>query len=215
MKNSFFSRFAPKEPKFFPWFKELADIAVSTSEMLVDNILCEGADERIACYCRIKEQERRADDLANHIMDELGTTFITPFDREDIHELAAALDDVVDGINSCSKHILIYQPQTLGESGLKLAGYIRQAAQCLRRAMDGLEQMTRRPDLIRQCCTELHRMENEADEVFEWFIHQLFQAGGDAVEIIKLKEIMQELEHTTDAAEHVGKILRSLLIKYA
>lgn len=69
--------------------------------------------------------------------------------------------------------------------------------------------------MLRQCCSELHDLENEADEVFEMFIYHLFQQKQDAVETIKLKEIMKELERTTDAAEHVGKILRSLMIKYA
>ena len=98
MKNSFFSRFAPKEPKFFPWLKELSDIAIGTSELLIDNLQKDTADERAACYKLIKELERKADVLANHVTDELSTTFITPFDREDIHELTAAIDDVVDGL---------------------------------------------------------------------------------------------------------------------
>lgn len=215
MKNSFFSRFAPKEPKFFPWLKELSDIAIGTSELLIDNLQKDTADERAACYKLIKELERKADVSANHVTDELSTTFITPFDREDIHELTAAIDDVVDGINSCSKCILIYHPCTIDESGKKLANYIRQAAQCIRRAMDELERIGKKTDMLRQCCSELHDLENEADEVFEMFIYHLFQQKQDAVETIKLKEIMKELERTTDAAEHVGKILRSLMIKYA
>lgn len=215
MKNSFFSRLAPKEPKFFPWLKDLSDIAVSTSALLVDNLQKEAADERAVSYKQIKELERKADVLANHIMDELSTTFITPFDREDIHELAAAIDDVVDGINSCSKCILIYQPRTIEDSGKKLAYYILQAAKCIRRAMDELECIGKKTEALRQCCSELHDLENEADEVFEMFIYHLFQQQQDAIEIIKVKEIMKELERTTDAAEHIGKILRSLMIKYA
>lgn len=105
MKNSFFSRFAPKEPKFFPWLKELSDIAIGTSELLIDNLQKDTADERAACYKLIKELERKADVLANHVTDELSTTFITPFDREDIHELTAAIDDVVDGINTVVQNV--------------------------------------------------------------------------------------------------------------
>lgn len=153
MRNSFFSRFAPKEPKFFPWLKELSDIAIGTSELLIDNLQKDTADERAACYKLIKELERKADVLANHVTDELSTTFITPFDREDIHELTAAIDDVVDGINSCSKCILIYHPCTIDESGKKLANYIRQAAQCIRRAMDELERIGKK--LI--CCGSVVR----------------------------------------------------------
>lgn len=108
MKNSFFSRFTPKEPKFFPLLKQLSEILLSSSALLIEILGHDSPEKRAEDYKRIKDLEREGDKLTNLILDELGTTFITPFDREDIHDLASGMDDVIDGINSCAKRITIY-----------------------------------------------------------------------------------------------------------
>ena len=98
MKNSFFSRFTPKEPKFFPLLKQLSEVLVSSSAVLVESMQHDKPEERSSYYKKIKDLEREGDRLAHLIFDELGTTFITPFDREDIQALASHMDDVIDGI---------------------------------------------------------------------------------------------------------------------
>ena len=193
MKNSFFSRFTPKEPKFFPLLKQLSEILVASSELLVESLKHDSPEERAGYYKQIKDMEREGDKLTHLILDELGTTFITPFDREDIHDLASSIDDVIDGINSCAKRITIYNPRLISESGKELSRMIRQEADYIVKAMD----------------------ENQADDIYELFITKLFEEEKDCIELIKVKEIVHELEKTTDAAEHVGKILRSLIVKYA
>ena len=94
MKNSFFSRFTPKEPKFFPLLKQLSEILLSSSALLIEILGHDSPEKRAEDYKRIKDLEREGDKLTNLILDELGTTFITPFDREDIHDLASGMDDV-------------------------------------------------------------------------------------------------------------------------
>ena len=126
MKNSFFSRFTPKEPKFFPLLKQLSEVLVASSAVLVESMDHDKSDERDAYYKRIKDLEREGDRLAHRIFDELGTTFITPFDREDIQALASHMDDVIDGINSCAKRISIYNPHAIGATGKELSLLVQQ-----------------------------------------------------------------------------------------
>lgn len=215
MKNSFFSKFTPKEPKFFPLLKQLSEVLVSTSAVLVESMEHDKPEERSSYYKKIKDLEREGDRLSHLIFDELGTTFITPFDREDIQALATHMDDVIDGINSCAKRISIYNPRPIGENGKELCLLIQQGSDYICKAMDELEKFRKDPSALREYCVCLHDIENHADDVYEHFITKLFEEEKDCIEIIKIKEIMQILEKTTDAAERVGKILRTLIVKYA
>lgn len=215
MKNSFFSRFTPKEPKFFPLLKQLSEVILASSELLVESLQHDEPAKRSDYYKRIKDLEREGDRLTHLIFDELGTTFITPLDREDIHDLASCMDDVIDGINSSAKRIVIYNPRPISESGKELSRLIREEAVYICKAMDELEGFRKKPGTLRDYCTKLHDIENQADDVYEFFITKLFQEEKDCIELIKIKEIMHELEKTTDFAERVGKILNSFIVKYA
>lgn len=215
MKNSFFSRFTPKEPKFFPLLKQLSEILVRFIGAFSESLKHDSPEERAGYYKQIKDMEREGDKLTHLILDELGTTFITPFDREDIHDLASSIDDVIDGINSCAKRITIYNPRPISESGKELSRMIRQEADYIVKAMDELETFRKNPNTLRGYCSKMHDIENQADDIYELFITKLFEEEKDCIELIKVKEIVHELEKTTDAAEHVGKILRSLIVKYA
>ena len=199
MKNSFFSRFTPKEPKFFPLLKQLSEVLCEASVVLTESLQHDSPTERADYYKKIKELEREGDKLTHRIFDELGTTFITPFDRE----------------NSCAKRISIYNPRPISENGKELSRLIQEEATYICKAMDELEIFRKKPTLLREYCSRLHEIENQADDVYEFFITRLFEEEKDCIELIKIKEIMHELEKTTDAAEHVGKILKNLIVKYA
>ena len=214
MKNSFFNKFTPKEPKFFPLLKQLAATLDKASDVLVESMDYNTPEDRAEYYKKIKEIEREGDKLTRLILDELSTTFITPLDREDIHDLASSMDDVIDGINSCSKRIAIYNPKTLSESAKELGHLIQEEGAYIHKAMDELEDFRKKPAKLREYCTKLHDIENQADDVYEFFITKLFEEEKDCIELIKIKEIMHELEKTTDSAEHVGKILKSFIVKY-
>lgn len=215
MKNSLLSRFAPRETKFFPMFKQLAQFSASAAGLLVESLQHDTEEAWSDYYKRIKDIERQGDKMANDIIHELSKTFLTPFDREDIHSLTSSLDDVTDRINSSSKRIAIYAPKAVSDSGRELAALIKQAANCICQAMDELEEFGNRHKQLLDICTTLHDIENKADDVYEMFIHQLFKEETDCIELVKIKEIMHELERATDAAEHVGKVVRSLIVKYA
>ena len=185
MKNSFFSKFTPKEPKFFPLLKQLSDVLSASSVLLVESLEHDLPTERADYYKQIKDMEREGDRLTHLIFDELSTTFITPFDREDIHDLASCMDDVIDGINSSAKRIVIYNPRPISESGKELSRLIHEEAINIGKAMDELETFRKNPKPLRNYCTQLHDIENQADDVYELFITKLFEEEKDCIEILK------------------------------
>ncbi|MFZ4725931.1 MAG: DUF47 domain-containing protein [Paludibacter sp.] len=215
MMNNFFDKFVPKEPKFFPILKEMADVILVASDLIIECVQKGDHESAVEYYKKIKEQEKKGDALSVIIFDELNSTFITPFDREDIHHLADRLDDVTDYINSCAKRIVLYNPKQLPKEAIDLALLIKEGAVCIGKAVDELNVMKKNSKKIKEYCVELHNIENKADDVYENFLIQLFENEKDAVEIIKLKEIMYELEKATDAAEYVGKIIKTIIVKYA
>lgn len=215
MNNSFFSNFTPKEPKFFPILKEMADVMLVASEIMIEFIQQYDHETAPDYYKRIKEQELKGDALSRRIFDELDSTFITPFDREDINQLANRLDDVTDCINSCAKKMVLYNPAKLPASALEISDLIRRDAICIGKAIDELDVLKKDAKMIKSHCNELHDIENKADDVYEHFIIDLFENEKDGIEVIKLKEIMGGLEKITDVAEYVGKIIKTIIVKNA
>ncbi len=215
MNNSFFSNFTPKEPKFFPILKEMANVILVASDLIIECVKNNNHESAIEFYTKIKEQERKGDILSAKIFDELNSTFITPFDREDIHHLADKLDDVTDFINSCAKRIVLYNPKEIPASAVLMANFIKDSAVCIDKAVSELDVLKKNSKKAAQYCLELHAIENKADEVYENFLIQLFENQKDAIELVKLKDIMSELEKATDAADGVGKIIKTIIIKYA
>lgn len=215
MNNSLFDRFKPKENKFFLLLRQMAEAVVKASDLIVECVQSADHDSAVKYYKLIKEQERIADDLQAEIFEELNETFITPFDREDINSLSERLDTVMDLINSCSKRMMLYSPKTMPEAATRLAVLVRESASYLIKAVDELEMIKNRPDKIKEYCVQLDLIENKADDVYEHFLIDLFENETDAIEVIKLKEILHELERATDAAEGVGKIIKTVIVKYS
>lgn len=215
MNNSFFSKFTPKEPKFFPILKEMSDVMNTATDLMIEFIENYNLDTAVDYYKKIKEQEKRGDHLSNQIFDELNKTFITPFDREDINQLASRMDDVTDYINSCAKRIVLYKPVHMPESAAVLAKLLKEGTICISKAVDELDVLKKDAKLIIEYCKDLHEMENRADDVYEHFIIDLFEQEKNSIELIKLKEIMYELEKATDVAEYVGKIIKTIIVKYS
>jgi uncharacterized protein len=215
MNNSFFSKFGPKEPKFFDYLKQVSEVLLNASEMLYESLNCDTRDERTDFFRKIKEKERFGDELSHKIFEELSSSFITPFDREDIHLLADCLDDVIDRINSCSKRIAIYNPKKNNSYEMALGEIVKQDAMCIDKAMEELASLRKNASILKEHCKELHDLENRADDMYETAIIHLFEEEKDGIELIKMKEILNELEKATDAAEHVGKALRTIIVKYA
>jgi len=205
----------PKEPKFNALLKQMAEVSAEAAVLLIECIKTSDFEEVVVYAKKIKAYEKKGDNTLVKIFEELNSTFITPFDREDIHNLANSLDDVMDFINSCAKKIVLYRPKQTPESALILAQWVDKASDIVLQAVNELSNVKENAKNIKELCNELHEIENAADEVFEEFISNLFANEKDNVEVIKLQEIMQELEKATDAAEGAGKIIKTIIVKYA
>ena len=215
MDNTIFSKFTPKERKFFPLLKDLVEVIKASSDIMLEMTEKGNVENSAEYYKRIKECERKGDDLCNKVFEELNNTFITPFDREDIHHLANKLDDVTDYINSAAKRIYLYKPLEIPAGARDLVLLIKDAAEQMEKAVMELDVLKKRRKKISEYCYELHIIENKADDVYEDFLIQLFEKQHNGVELIKQKEIMFELEKATDVAEEVGKIIKTIIVKYA
>jgi predicted phosphate transport protein (TIGR00153 family) len=204
----------PKEPKFNTLLKQMAEVSAKSAVLVIECVKNIEYEAVVEYAKQIKAYEKKGDRTLVQIFEELNTTFITPFDREDIHGLANCLDDVMDYINSCAKKIVLYRPKQMPERALILAQWVDKASDIVLNAVTELSNIKKNAANIKKLCNELHDIENSADEVYENFLSNLFANEQDNKEITKLKEIMHELEKATDAAEDVGNIIKTIIVKY-
>ncbi|MDD2621636.1 MAG: DUF47 family protein [Bacteroidales bacterium] len=213
--NQFISILVPKENKFYPLYKKQADILVESTEHLLKFAQAQTWEEREEIYKNIKSCETKADDVTHTIFNELNKTFITPFDREDIQLLASKMDDVLDYINSAINQCVLYKPKTFTHFMSDVSNQIHQAALSLQKAFYLIPQIMKQSEKIMEACIEINAVENETDDLYRRFLIELFENEKDAIELIKRKEIMADLEAATDKAEDVTDILKSIIIKLA
>lgn len=214
MKNNLFDKFKPKESKFFPLLREMANVITSVGDLIIECMQATSHDQVVTIYKKIKDEELRGDAIQNKIFTELNNTFIAPFDREDIDSLSSTMDDVADLVNKCAKRMMLYNPKAMPESSNILAGYIRESGSYIEEAVIALADLKNNTEKLKGLCDKLNEVEGKADDVYEHFLIDLFENESDPFEVIKLKDILHELERATDAADRVGKIIRIILIKY-
>lgn len=157
----------------------------------------------------IRRIEHAGDDLTHAILTKLNQTFITPFDREDIHQLASKLDDVLDFVHAASTRIIMYRITTPPPAAGTLAKIIMMQTQELQKAVSLLQ---KNGDILAHC-VEINRLENEADAVAEQAIATLFESEKDPINLIKAKELLEFLERATDKAEDVADVLETVVLK--
>ncbi len=213
--NTLLSIFSPKDVKFFPLLKETASIVVQASLLLQELFTLENKERRKELCVLIKTEEIKGDKVTSYIMKALNETFITPFDREDINELADELDDIIDAINRASQKVLLYCPENLPESTKQLTEIIKKGAIEVEGAVDELSHIKHKDQKLRKHYKEIKKLEEEADVIYEHGITKLFQEEKNTVELIKLKEIIQELEKTANKINNAGKVLKTIYVKYA
>lgn len=205
--------FVPKDVAFFPLFVEDAKILIRGSELLQKLMTIETAEGRMEITKQIKAVEHEGDDLTHKIFQQLNKSFITPFDREDIQELAATIDDVLDYINGASQRISLYKPKTLIPVFIEMADLIHQATKEIEIAVVALHEAGKNRELIIQSCIALNTIENKGDDLYHLGIMKLFEDEKDASELIKKKEILETLEKCIDKAEDVSDTIKTIIIK--
>jgi len=201
-------RLIPREEKFYDDFKMMADQLRHGARLLeamfaVDPPIADKAHE-------IKEVEHQCDFLTHEIIQRLNKTFVTPIDREDIHELARTLDDVMDAIDNAASLIPLYRIDKVRVGARELTRIIIQQTDEIRAAVEALEQ---RKGVLERAI-EINRLENEADRVHKHAIGQLFDEETNPIAVIKWKEIYDILEEATDACEDVANLLENVVVKH-
>lgn len=217
MKSNFFAKmFLPKDAVFFDLFDEGTKNMCVISERLIEFVHEPDLEKRKALKELMHDIEHENDRVTHSIFKSLSKTFITPFDREDIHHLTLALDDVVDFIYTSSKNILLYNVDpTKDETIHRMSDLIQKSVLQLQVAMKYLRNLQNK-EAIDKVLVEINSIENMADVIYDNAINELFNgAKQDAVEIIKAKNIYNVLELTTDKCEDVCNVIESILIKYA
>jgi uncharacterized protein len=197
----------PRDNSFFDMFSQLSENLMAGARAMVDLFAdYKNVEAKIA---EIRRIERSADEITHAILTKLNQTFITPFDREDIHQLASSLDDVLDFINAAGARIIMYRITNPPPVALDLARLILQQCQELHRALP----LLRKNGDILTYCVEINRLENEADVISRAAIGQLFDQEKDPIALIKTKELIEFLELATDKAEDVANVLETVVLK--
>lgn len=202
-------RFIPRDEKFFDLFEAAAlNIRVGAAAL---KEMAESEAEFEAQWKQIEEFEHKGDRITHELMRKLNQTFITPLDREDIHQLASRLDDVMDLIEAGATRMALYKIKRCTPEAKRLATLIQEMSEEIVLAVQKLTDMKS----ILSHCVEINRLENVADQVSRDAIAALFTGGHDPVEIIKWKEIYETLETATDRCEDVADVLERIVLKHA
>lgn len=199
----------PKEDEYFNLFSSLANSIQDASTALVE--MFNDKPETFEAHSKkIKSFEHKCDEITHTITTKLNSSFITPFDREDIFALAVALDDVCDYIDASARAVIMYNITDISQNAAYLAKIIQGQAM----EINAAAALLKKPTGMNEHIVEIHRLENEADDAYFRAIGDLFQKSNDPMQVIKLKEIYEILENATDRCEGVANIIESIVLKH-
>jgi len=208
------SYFLPKDRVFYSLFEEASDNLEKIAKKLLQVVQEPDFNKRAVLISDMSALEHDNDEVTHRIFIELGRNFITPFDREDIHALASALDDIADYIFSAGKKINFYNIDPISDQGIqKTAEAIYNATLAVKEAVMELRNL-KNPQKIIECVIKINSIENDADTLFDMSIEKLFNSDVDAKELIKRRELYQVMETATDKCEDAGNVIESIVVKY-
>jgi uncharacterized protein Yka (UPF0111/DUF47 family) len=208
-----FQALLPKDKLFYPLFDQACNNMVEVAKVL-ENALKSDSVTRIQSFETINLLEKQGDEITHAIMRETGNTFIVPFDREDIHALAIAIDDVVDYIYGTAKRIDLYKVHQISPAMVRLAEIITLSAIELQSAVREMRSL-RNVRKVKAHLYTINTLENEADKIMNSTIADLFKNETDAMVILKTKEVITFLENATDKCEEAAHVIDSVIIKFS
>ncbi len=206
--------FMPKDKVFYNLFEEVVNNLKEMSSLFHKAVNEESINKRQEILKSLEDWEHKNDVVTHKIFVELGRNFITPFDREDIHYLATALDDIADYMWGSSKRMINYNMEHVDDITKDFADIIHNAVSTL---STGVYELRNMRDLraVTEVCVTINSLENEGDDLLDSGMMTLFGSNMDAVEIIKKKDLYQMLELVTDKCEDAANVIESIIIKYA
>ena len=201
-------RLKPRDTKFFDLFS-----VAGTNILTATGVLCEfvsaPTERREELARRMHEAEHAGDDATHAIVEQLDRSFVTPFDREDIYRLAVRLDDVLDYMDAAVDLTALYNPEALPDNIQLQVDVLVRCAQLTADAMPRLATLRN----LRDFWVQINELENEADQVYRRLLQFLFNGDHDPLTVMKLKEIVDQLEFAADAFEHVADVVHSIAVK--
>ena len=204
-------RLLPRDERFFELFTRMSTVTVQAAAHLVE-LFRRTDDDRWQLVEAIKELEHEADDVTHEIVTRLDRTFITPFDPEDIHELASKLDDIMDRIDSTARRARIFRVGEVPEGAQLLSEVIHRTAVQVLTAVEALQ--TEDTASILTACRQIKGLEEEGDAMYYQWLGKLFEDKHDPITVITWKELYDTLEKTLDSAEDAANVLESVTIKH-
>ena len=211
--NSFLQFFVTKETKFFPIYIKQSELLVHATKTLLEMVKIDNYEERKLLGRQIKKDETDGDELFRNLYKILNITFITPFDREDVNELAANMDDSLDIIDDCSKNILMYKPKRIDSQLIETANYLYECANLLHDIIKKLEFISLNYNDIIDNCDKIKHIEHVIDSIYSDYISNLFNDEPDYIELVKNKNIAETFESASDVLKNVADTIRTIVIK--
>jgi predicted phosphate transport protein (TIGR00153 family) len=213
--GSIFKIFMPKDKVFYSLFEEVSGNLKKMTEVFIEALNQTDRAARDRMLGSLEDLEHKNDEVTHRIFIELGHNFITPLDREDIHTLTTSLDDVADYLWGSAKRIVNYQIEEIDDTMRDFAAVIDKCVAALHGAIHELRDM-KHLNAITEACVLINKLENDADDIFDKATVKLFSSPNiSAVELVKRKDLYQEMEIVTDKCEDAANVIESIIIKYA
>jgi len=212
--NSIFQFLVPKDKKFFPLFEQAAANLILLAETLHEAINVP-KNEREDYFMKIEELEGKIEEITHTTHLELSRNFITPFDREDIHSLIKAIDNVADYMHGAASRMRLYQVEKITKSIRKLTEINLEACQLIGQAIKEIKDLDGNHKKIAEICKKINKLESKADTVFDKAVADIFENETDAKNIIKYKEVLSALESASDKCKSVSNVLEQISVKHS
>lgn len=210
--SNVFSFLIPKNAMFFDLFAEDTANLVEQSKTFNELFRTSDKEKQLEIIRKVRDYENKGDEITHRIFLELGSNFITPFDREDIHALATSIDDIADYMQGTASRIHLYGVDLFPKTMELMSEVLCKQVIEIDTAVRDLRHMRNR-ERVRDAIVRINSLENHADDLFDEAIARLFQDNTPALELIKLKEVLANLETATDKCEDVANTLESILVK--
>lgn len=207
-------RLTPHERGFYPLFTKAAENIAVAADLLAELVAVDDIDRRAELATKVKDAEHAGDTITHEIMVKLNSTFVTPFDREDIHRLAGSLDDVIDAMEEAADRIVLYRLGGLPAGIAVQCELLQQCAAATTAAMPRLEKVTQ----LREYWIHINSLEEVADIAYRALLVDLLAPDGDkpavdVLTVLKIKEVVETLEEAADAFETVANTVESIAVK--
>jgi len=210
--NKILTFLVPKNTKFFILFKQATANLIDGADLLNKIFSKQDLDDRLDDSAEMHKLETKGDHITHTIFSDLSSNFITPFDREDIHEMASSIDTVLDTMDGTAKRMKMYKMDKVSPQMVQLASLVKAAVLEINAALHGLENM-KDPGRVMEAIGRIDEIEKNADNIHNQAIADLFQNEKDAIQLIKKKEILANLEKAVDFCLDTANVIENILIK--